>query len=314
MSVIRSALRLWTIKRHDKVMILAPGEGGMPEPVSDATPTLRARYLSPDSVERHLESSTELDESSSHLLLRAEGNEPPAIMAALLFVNDGEQKIPVRLNGHPKQVKARRYVAATESGNTYVWHSDLIQGRLGYFLTGMLSLPTLWRIRRVETDYAGRLSFSIQPLVLPNGLPSLDFTVVRDQKIRQEVEQHWREFTEVSLRCLPYRTVNAAKDLCECILLDSLVSANHVQIGNRSFKELLDKLREVLAQEQGTKPKSMPFTELHYHLMSKLRILHGHTHVGRAATSGSLTPELALTAAQDLVEVLRAAGLASTSS
>ena len=112
------------------------------------------------------------------------------------------------------------------------------------------------------------------------------------------------------MRGLPYRTVNAAKDLCECLLLDTMVAADHVQIGNRNFKDLLSKLRTVIDSQRQSTKGTVPFSYLHYHLMSKLRILHGHTHAGRVATSGKLQPELALSVTQDLIEVLRSAGLA----
>jgi hypothetical protein len=45
--------------------------------------------------------------------------------------------------------------------------------------------------------------------------------------------------------------------------------------------------------------------------MSKLRILHGHTHSDRVAISDSLVePEFALTVVEDLVQVLRSTGMA----
>jgi hypothetical protein len=45
MSAIYSNLRRWIAVRHEKVPILAPGDDGMPEPSSDTTPMVRARYL-----------------------------------------------------------------------------------------------------------------------------------------------------------------------------------------------------------------------------------------------------------------------------
>jgi len=232
-------------------------------------------------------------------------------VTALLFAPSGaESEVVFKLGGHTKRVRARLYLAATATGTIWAWHSDLVQGKLGYFVTGMLNQRSLWRIRRVEPDFANRLSFTIQPLTLPNGLPSMDATAVKDGLIRQEVERHWREFIEVSLRALPYRTVNAAKDICECLLLDALAAAGHVQISNHNFMDLLSKLRSVIESERQSPTKTVPFSDLHYHLMSKLRILHARTHVGRAATSGKLSPELALSTVQDLIEVMLAAGLA----
>jgi hypothetical protein len=69
---------------------------------------------------------------------------------------------------------------------------------------------------------------------------------------------------------------------------------------------MLPMLRDLLSNRT---PAKLPFTELDFHLMSKLRVLHQRTHVERAI-SRLLSPELALTAAQDLVELLRSVGLA----
>jgi hypothetical protein len=74
--------------------------------------------------------------------------------------------------------------------------------------------------------------------------------------------------------------------------------------------DLLSELRSVIESERQLPQKTVPFEGLHYHLMSKLRLLHARTHVGRAATRGKVWPELALSTVQDLIEVMRAAGLA----
>ena len=265
MSAIFNTLRLWVGVRREQVLVLAPGDGGMPEPIEDHTPMIRARYLGPDGVEQQLETRADLlDETNSSLLIRTGDSEAPPSVTALLFAPEGgENDVGFRLGGHTKRVKARLYLAATTSGTTWVWYSDFVQGKLGYFVTGMLNQRTVWRVRRVETGFAKRLIFTIQPLTLPNGLPSIDASSVKNADIRQEVEQHWREFTEVFLRGLPYRTVNAAKDLRECLLLDTLVAAGHLQLGNRDFMTILQKLRAVIENERRSTKKSVPFSDLH---------------------------------------------------
>ncbi len=56
---------------------------------------------------------------------------------------------------------------------------------------------------------------------------------------------------------------------------------------------------------------ALPFGFLDYHLMSKLRILHGQCHSDRVMISGRLVePEFALTVVADLVQVLMSTGLA----
>ena len=57
----------------------------------------------------------------------------------------------------------------------------------------------------------------------------------------------------------------------------------------------------------------MPFDFMAYHLMQKLRLLHARTHPGRVADMGrAIRPEFALTAAEDLVELLTIAGCTSS--
>jgi hypothetical protein len=69
----------------------------------------------------------------------------------------------------------------------------------------------------------------------------------------------------------------------------------------------LKKLKSALDQKQSI---ALPFSDLDYHLMSKARILHGHTHTDRIVIEGRLVePEFALSVAADIVEVLRSAGL-----
>ena len=85
----------------------------------------------------------------------------------------------------------------------------------------MPSRANLWWIHRAEADFADRMVFTIRPIVPSVGLPDLNFSPIHDPRLRSEVEQHWREFSEVFLRQLPNRTVNAAKDICENLLYDT---------------------------------------------------------------------------------------------
>jgi hypothetical protein len=71
----------------------------------------------------------------------------------------------------------------------------------------------------------------------------------------------------------------------------------------------LSDLRKILDAERESDQKSLPYEDLHYHLMQKIRILHGDTHPDRVARRGRVEPELALSVLPDLIEVLRASGL-----
>jgi hypothetical protein len=185
-----------------------------------------------------------------------------------------------------------------------IWEGEIHQGRLGYFLIGSARQGNLWRVVRVETDYANRFVFTILPVILANGLPSPRFEKIEDTEIRGEVEHHWRDL-QGALDQHSYRAlVAAAKNVAEGLLY----FATREQLGGKraDMGNMLPVLRSLLDKKEPTK---LPFTELDYHLMSKLRLLHQRTHVEQGIVR-PLRPELALTAAQDLAEVLRSVALA----
>jgi hypothetical protein len=64
-----------------------------------------------------------------------------------------------------------------------------------------------------------------------------------------------------------------------------------------------------IKEEPVTYVKNAGFTHLDYHLMQKMRILHGGTHIGRTLMRRAVSPELGLTVATGLVEVLRSVGI-----
>ena len=306
MSTLFSTLRLWVVRRTDTVYILAPGETGLPEPIDQHAAIVRARYLSPDGISQQLESGNiYLDTPNGSLLVRLGDSEAPPETTALLFAYESKETIQCRIGQRAHTLEADLYLAATKSG-IWVWGSDLQQGKHGYFQIGMLGQANLWRIRRAEADFANRWVFTIAPITPSNGLPTLELSSVKNAEIRQQIDQHWREFVEVYTRQLPLRSVNAARDLCEYVLYDVLSRRDELP-RKHNFGDLLGRLFEVL--EKGS--QNWPFTMMHFHLMQKIRMLHGSIHIGKVARDGAISPELALSVGTDLVEILTAAGLAN---
>jgi hypothetical protein len=135
----------------------------------------------------------------------------------------------------------------------------------------------------------------------------VQFTTVNDAGLRAEAEQHWSDLQNHLVGHQHYALVTSAKNVAETILAYHLSQAGVSH--KRNFKEMLDKLAELLESQAG---KSTPFDFLSYHLMQKMRLLHARTHPGRVAAMGrAMRPELGLTIAEDLVEVLTLAGYAS---
>jgi hypothetical protein len=164
-------------------------------------------------------------------------------------------------------------------------------------------MSNLWRITRVEVDHIGRYQFSVIPVRLPHGLPAPKFEDV-EPLVREQLHQHWAELERAYIEHRSYALVTAAKNIGESLLVWRIGDPNsrkRQDIGN-----LLPKLKTML--ETDAKAADPGFSLLDYHLLSKLRILHGRTHADRAAHE-PLTPELALTAAEDIVAVLGSLGL-----
>jgi hypothetical protein len=101
-----------------------------------------------------------------------------------------------------------------------------------------------------------------------------------------------------------YAIVTAAKNIGEgllCWKLGKRAVHKRQDIGN-----LLQTLKAILDDKAAR--DTVPFSFLDYHLFSKMRLLHERTHPEHASRE-RLTPELALSATQDIVYVLRTMGL-----
>jgi hypothetical protein len=160
----------------------------------------------------------------------------------------------------------------------------------------------------VEVDYAQRYNFTLVPVRLAHGLPTPDFTKITDQAIRQEIQQHWSELQDAIVRHRYYGLVTSGKNTAESLLYYLLLTAGHISAGNQDLADLLKQLQNILLDNNLR--STVPLDWMSFHLIHKMRILHGHTHVGRVvAGARAITPELALTVATDLVEVLTRAGL-----
>jgi IS1 family transposase len=189
-------------------------------------------------------------------------------------------------------------------GEGWGWESEIGSGRLGYFLLGASQGTNLWRIARVETDHVGRCEFTVIPVTLPHGLPTPEFDAI-DVGLREELVQQWAELGRAYVEHRSHALVTAAKNVGEGLL--------YWKLGDRSGRKrqdlgsLLQKLKSLLDDKLAR--ETAPFSDLDYHLLSKLRLLHARTHPERA-TRDRLTPELALSAAEDIVAVLRSLHLA----
>jgi hypothetical protein len=313
MSEIANTTRLWVVNRHSTFLVLAQGLTGTPNAVEPAPILYKASYLQRAEATDHLDQcKVVLDSSAVTLMARLPSPDGPPAQTALIFIYLNDQTISYVSNGRSfPSIAARAYAAAGPRQAGYGWSSDIAYGKYGHFLIGDSKSANLWRVTRVEVDYADRYNFTLTPIMLAHGLPSPDFSTIADSAIRQEIQQHWSELEDALVRQRSYGIVTSAKNVAESLLYYFLLAGSHISPGNRDLAGMLKKLDSVM--KDGGAKGAVPFDFLTYHLMQKMRIVHGKTHIGRVVTDGRpITLEFALTVASDLVEVLKCAGLVTT--
>lgn len=306
MAVIEWALRFYVAERRGSPLILVPGLGGLPEVATLQYPLLKVSYLSPESAASEqcvAAAKTELQSAHPLLFLTMACPDGPPNRSGVIFRYERTVQVSWTDGHHGKsQIEAQEYLAAV-SLDLYSWGTDLQRGRRGYFLTGLSEAGNLWRIARVESDLAGRQLFTLAPVHLASGLPALDFSAIGDRLLRQKLEQDWGEVQRCLASNLHPSLITAAKNVVESLVVYSVGG----QAKNMTLAHGLTQVRKSVESNQ---PGRLTFTFLDYHLMSKIRILHGHTHSDWVLISGRLIePEFALTVVADLVEILRSVGL-----
>ncbi len=299
-------MQIFIARRRESALVLALAPDGYPE-LAEPQPTLvKATYVPSTGTSGDLSyAGNILEGDDAALMLALPSLDGPPFRTAVLFAHPQRAAIPWRhgTRGHPK-VSALKYVATSPKDTAAIWHTDIVQKTFGYFLTGQASATSLWRIVRIETDAANRYLFTLRSVELPHGLPSADISSIEDAGFRAEVEQHWGELEDHLVHHRSYALVTAAKNVAEAL------AVYYLSRSSPSRKRTFDATIKEIGRHIEGKSGALPFTALDYHLMQKLRMLHARTHPERAVVEGRrLEPEFALTAAQDLVEVLRSLGL-----
>jgi hypothetical protein len=98
--------------------------------------------------------------------------------------------------------------------------------------------------------------------------------------------------------------VTKAKNIVEAVVADRLGTVET----SRDLRTNLQTIKKLM--EANPEDGVSGWGYLEYHLMQKLRLLHGQTHpTGPTKTGRSLRPEFALSTVEDLIELLRVWGL-----
>lgn len=192
--------------------------------------------------------------------------------------------------------------AATTPVARWVWTEDVRAGKSGYLLTGHSRESALWQIFRVEVDALKRSVLTVAPIHFTVQCPRADFTSVVDLALQAEVSQQYedlcRRVSSAAYRDVPTKTRN---------IVEGLVANRLKTQGHPVQMELSKDLKTVKSLlENAATRKSCEWTDLEYHLLHKIRLVHSQTHPGPVVGAGKqVRPGFALSVVDDLVELLR---------
>lgn len=259
----------------------------------------RAAYVSSDQdFEKEMQSISSALSGAWPKILLALLNTPegPPYRTAKVFLHQGMIQHKQRDDSERIQVVSSTHYCAASGGQA--WDKDAEKGSVGFFVSGANDRTNVWRVFRVEMDAFGSSVVTLSPLVLSGGFPELTLSQLNDP-LRSEIFGHYEELQRHVLSYSYRAAITSAKNIVEAIISP-----------NDNFAATLAKMGWSILEAKEKKAKP-PYPELAYHLAEKLRLLHQYTHAGGAVRKGRpVSPELALTVAHDLIEILRELGYA----
>jgi hypothetical protein len=160
----------------------------------------------------------------------------------------------------------------------------------------------LWRIFRLETDGFGRSVFTLAPVQFSARCPRANFHDIADNLARNETLQQYedlgRRMAAGAYRDVPTKTRN----IVEALVANKLKNQGHPVL--MDLGRDLQRVKGLL--EDRTVRSTCGWDDLEYHLLQKIRLVHAQTHPGAVLAAGKLlSPEFALSVADDLLELLR---------
>lgn len=287
---------LFLLQRSNVSLWLAPDTNGIAHAL-DPQPTLfRAAYLPSTDEQSILAAKSWLASDRCWLITFTACPDGPPHRWGLLFIFVDEvvltfQDGPYTRPGK-RALRYRRATKATSLGSP----SD----GPGYFLTGMERDGALWQLTRQELDLLNQWVLTLSPVRFSSHIPRADFSSLKAPLLAQEVAAQFDDMAR-AITSNGYReVVTKAKNIVEAVVADRLgtvETSRDLHTNLQTIKKFID-----ANPEDG----ASGWSYLEYHLMQKIRILHGQTHpTGPTKTGRSLRPEFALTAVEDLIELLR---------
>jgi hypothetical protein len=216
--------------------------------------------------------------------------------AARLFYFGGQDSISANRGRSTLQVDVLFPVGDTGQP----WDKDTQRLNPGLFITGEGGPTNIWRIHRIARDAWRGPLFTLAPLLLASGFPMLDLSGVGNTDRKKEIASHYDELQRCVITHAYRGAIARAKDIAEALITEMSTKP--------PSDPFYTKLEDIFAQLKAGKT---PLSWLTYTLCQKLRLVYKRTHPENTLEEGRpVSPELALGAVQDLIEILRDLGYA----
>lgn len=218
----------------------------------------------------------------------------PPYRAARLYYCGGQDNIINSRGGNTLPVDV--LFAVGDTGQP--WNKDARPLNPGLFITGEGGPTNIWRIHRIEHDAWRGPLFTLTPLLLASGFPMLDLSGVNSAARKEEITSHYDELQRCVITHAYRGAIARAKDIAEV-----LITEKSSKPPNDPFHT---KLEDIYVQLKAGKP---PLSWLTFTLCQKLRLIYKRTHPENTLEEGRpVSPELALSVVQDLIEILKDLG------
>jgi hypothetical protein len=291
---------LYLLQRNNTAAWLAPDANGIGHVLNPQPTMFRAAY-SPSTDEQSMNGArASLGSDRSWLLAFTSCPDGPPHRWASLFIFVEVLSITIQDGPYTRPGKVVwRYRRATKATSL----SSFSEGP-GFFLTGMERDGALWRLTRQELDPFNQWVLTLSPVRLSSRIPRADFSGLKAPLLSQEVTAQYEDMIR-AITANNYRdVVTKTKNIMEAIVADRLGTVET----SRDLHANLQTIKKLI--EDNPQDGTSGWSHLEYHLMQKMRLLHGRTHaIGPVKAGHSLRPEFALSTVEDLIELLHVWGL-----
>ena len=266
--------------------------------VLDPQPILVRSSYSPsaanlESLSTHIHNALTEVPPTNLLYIMSSPDGPPYRLARLFYKAGNDHLV---LDGGRYSISASVFYPIGEASQP--WDKDTHRLQPGLFVTGSGGPTNIWRIHRIERDIWGGPLFTLAPLLLAPGFPMLDLSGMGNADRKKEIASQYEELQRCVITHAYRGAIARAKDIAEALITEKSAKS--------SSDPFHAKLEDIFVQLKAGKTS---LSWLTFTLCQKLRLVYKHTHPENALERGRpVTPELALSVVEDLIEILRDLG------